>query len=344
MKKRFIAIVLAAAIMFTLCACGNKVEPDNETIEQVNDTPTIAPLSASHIPASINPVDGLTSYSDHWYDNTNIQADLTNALGLADSLTISNVTTFQTSPLGYDKDALLEWGKDPGLGVDILHQLGYTGSGAVIAYVDQPLHQPLHEEYDDLAHYINTCETADNSMHGPAVLSLLAGDTIGTAPDAEVYFYAQESWRADQTTHAACLYQIIEQNESLPDAQKITMVGFSDNIDESEANAQAFRDAVAACEEAGIMVWFCGEYATACFVPMSDRSNPENLTRDQWGVGSNPDLVFVPAGSRTTAATTGGAEYIYWSSGGLSWTMKRLSARLLNKRFLFDRGGRTNVI
>ena len=68
------------------------------------------------------------------------------------------------------------------------------------------------------------------------------------------------------------------------------------------------------------MVWFCGENDAASFLPMSNKNDYHNLVVEQWG-GGNPSLVYVPASGRTTAATMGGAEYIYWSSGGLSWTM-----------------------
>ena len=115
------------------------------------------------------------------------------------------------------------------------------------------------------------------------------------------------------------IYQIIQQNEKLPEGKKIRMVGFSDNIDEKERNAQAFRDAVAACEKAGIMVWFCAEYGAASFAPLSDKNQFNSLTPDHWWrTGYPADLVFVPTAGRTTAATTGNANYIYWGSGGLS--------------------------
>ena len=296
---------------------------DYQALYQLLNLNPISPLAQTHVAAALSKVSGVEPFSDHWADN-NISADLREYPGLAYSLTVSDATTFAKAPACYDQNALLEWGKEPGLGVDILREFGYTGEGAVIAYVDQPIAQPFHPEYAETnLHYVNTAEEegADNSMHGPAVLSLLAGKNIGTAPDAEVYFYGHAAWKADQTTHAACLYQIIEQNKTLPAGEKIRMVGFSDNIDDSEANPDAFRDAVAACEEAGIMVWFCGEYGAGSFLPLSDKNDPENLTWDSWAVGMRPELVFVPAGSRTSAATMGGAEYIYWGSGGLSWTM-----------------------
>lgn len=291
-----------------------------------SSAPAIVPLPKTHTVKSLSAVDGIVPYSAHWGKDSKISADLSDAPGLAYSLSISNITTFDATPEGYDPSALIEWGKDPGLGVDILRKHGFTGKGAVIAYIDQPIQTtPYHEQYaDPNLHYLNTVsgEGGDNSMHGPAVLSLLAGKTIGTAPDAEIYYYAHASWLADQATHAACLYKIIEQNKSLPEDKRIRMVAFSDNIDDTEKNADQFREAVAACEQAGIMVWFCGEYGAGAFLPMSDRSDPENLTWADWvSPGDIPDLVYVPAGSRTTAGTLENAKYIYWSDGGLSWTM-----------------------
>ena len=268
--------------------------------------------------ADIESVGSVTPYKEYWFEgNARITEDLTGASALAYSLGITEKTTFAKLPADYDPAALLEWGKDPGLNMDILHKYGYDGSGAVIAYIDQPI--PEHEQYSSgKIHYQNN-SGSDNSMHGPAVLSLLAGKDIGVAPDAEVYYYGHAAWKADQTTHAECLYQIIEQNKSLPADKKITMVGFSDNIDYSEENPEALEAAVAACEAAGVMVWFCGENGAASFLPMSDKNNPRNLMAESWG--GAPELVYVPASGRTTAIDQNGAEYVYWSNGGLSWTM-----------------------
>lgn len=282
------------------------------------DTTMIQPLDVSRRLMTPMAQSGIQPYDEFWLDSFPENADLSDNRKLAYSITFSNETYFpEKMPAGFDPQVLLEWGKDPGLNVDVLHELGYTGKGAVIAYVDQPIHD--HEAYSNVnLHYTNNTNS-HTSMHGPAVLSLLAGAEIGTAPEAEVYFYGHASWEADQNTHAECLYQIIEQNKSLPEGEKITMVGFSDNIDPTEKNTQAFRDAVAACEKAGIMVWFCGEYSAAAFLPLSDKSNFDNVIPDQWG-RSAPELVYVPAGSRTTATGENG-EYIYWASGGLSWAM-----------------------
>lgn len=279
----------------------------------------VKPLAATRTLKKADAVGGITAFSNHWIGTqSQISENLSQSPTLAYSLTFSDQTRFSSLPAGYDPVALLEWGKSPGLNVDLLHKYGFTGKSATIAYIDQPI--GAHSLYSKInVHYTNNSGVLE-SMHGPAVLSLLAAQGIGTAPEAEIYYYAHASWKADQATHTQCLYQIIEQNKSLPEGKKITMVGFSDNIDPSEANVAAFQQAVAACEKAGIMVWFCGEYSGASFLPLSDKNNPENLTYESWG-GSQPTLMYVPSSGRTTAANMGGASYIYWASGGLSWTM-----------------------
>ena len=283
------------------------------------DTSTIQPLEVSQKLVTPKAQDGIQPYEEYYSQIMPENADISDNPALAYSLTFSDKTEFSANmPASYDPNALLEWGKDPGLNVDVLHELGYTGKGAVIAYVDQPIHD--HAAYANVNLHNTNNTNAAISMHGPAVLSLLAGKEIGTAPEAEVWYYSSASWEMDHSLSAACLYQIIEQNKSLPDGEKITMVGFSDNIVSGKKNEQALIDAVKACEEAGIMVWFCGEYVPAAFLPLRDKNNFDNVIRDGVYGNSTPELVHVPAGSRTSATGEGG-EYIYWASGGYSWTM-----------------------
>ena len=282
------------------------------------DLSRITPLTVTRTPETVRDKAGVTAYGEYWFSPFPQDADLTQNPALAYSLSFADNTRFpDTMPGTFDPEALLQWGKDPGLQVSLLHELGYTGKGAVIAYIDQPTES--HEAWNgENIHYANNANTTA-SMHGPAVLSLLCGTEIGTAPDAEVWFYGHNAWDRDQRTHAECLYQIIEQNKLLPEGDKITMVGFSDNIDPAEKNEPAFREAVAACRASGVMVFFCGEYGAASFLPMTDKNNPENLVPQSWS--TQADLVYVPAAGRTTAATENGAKYIYWGQGGLSWTM-----------------------
>lgn len=280
----------------------------------------IQPLGLTRGLLDIQGIGEVEPYGNYWLPPDNkITVDLAEAPGLAYSLNFSEKTQFGKLPAGFDPVALLEWGKAPGLYVDILHEHGFTGKGAVIAYIDQAMSN--HEQYSTASiHYINNSGKKE-TMHGPTVLSMLAGKDIGTAPDAEIYYYSTQSGDLSQLSEAQCLYEIIEQNKKLPEGKKITMVGFSDNIDPREPYAQEFREAAAACEEAGIMVWFCGEYSTSVFLPYSDKNNPQNIV-SQHIYNPNPPLVHVPSSGRTGAATMGGVPYIYWGeSGGLSWTM-----------------------
>ena len=310
--RRTLALLLALLIALPgFAVCADDGAPEEQ--------PAIYPLQVIRTPAELEAVDGAQPYEEVWM-NGQISADLFGHLGLAYSLNFSSRIQFRGSlPAGYDPEKLIEWGKYPGLNVDILHAHGFTGKGAVVAYVDQPL--PAHEQYDrETLHYQNNAEQ-NHSMHGPAVMSLLTGKDIGTAPEAEVYFYGHSTWKADQVTHVECLHQIIEQNKSLPEARKIRMVGFSDNIDDTEQNADAFRAAVKECEDAGIMVWFCGEYGAFTFTPTADKNSFRSVSPAHWWKDSVPQLVLVPESGRTTASQDGYSQYTYWSEGGLSWTM-----------------------
>lgn len=293
-----------------------------EKAAPIADSSAIQPLGMVRSWPEIAAVNGVQAYDAFWMPGQLQIEDVSGSTALAYSLTFSDKAQFSGIPNGYNPEELLEWGKYPGLNVDILHKHGFTGKGATIAYIDQPIDS--HEEYENLnLHYINNTSNLD-SMHGPTVLSMLAGKEIGTAPEAEVYYYGHASWEGDQTTHAECLYQIIEKNKTLDKDEKITMVGFSDNIVSSEENEKAFEDAVKACEDAGIMVWFCGEYETAAFLPMADKNVPTNLIFNPMYCGRRTDAVTVPASGRTGAATYyfTKAEYIYWGgNGGVSWTM-----------------------
>jgi len=63
-------------------------------------------------------------------------------------------------------------------------------------------------------------------MHGPAVASLLVGDSIGTAPGAKIYFVAAPSWIADAKYQADALNWIIDKNNTLPEGEKIRLFLF----------------------------------------------------------------------------------------------------------------------
>ncbi|QUH30003.1 S8/S53 family peptidase [Vallitalea guaymasensis] len=257
--------------------------------------------------------------------------DFTNKKELLNNTNFTDSVIWPTKdklPKGFNPKELIEYGKDPGLGVRDLHEIGLTGKGVSIAYIDQPLSLG-HEAYDnvDLHYTIIKDERDENflyktSMHGPAVLSLLSGKEIGVAPDASVYFYATPSWLGDQGIDAKAFYQIVEDNKKLDEDDKIKIIGLSDNIDIREANPEALREAVKYAEKNGIMVFFCHD-------PMEDLSSVRakiNTNKDKYNNYELPKhwnrsyIGFgVPTGSRTVANHLGKDKYTYYTTGGASW-------------------------
>ncbi len=307
--------VLGLALLCLLAACGG---PGERTT--VPKPPAIRPLEVTYRAAALDAVEDAEPWGWYWVDPDTVYADLTHSPGLAWSLVVGESTAFPGGlPEGYDLQELIEWGKDPGLNVDILRAHGFTGRGAVVAYIDMPALP--HPEYDRESIHRDYTGDYPLSMHGPAVLSLLAGEHVGVAPEAEVWFFGFETGQGDsQLREADALYRVMALNETLPEGEKISMVGFSDNIDASEPYVEEFRAAAQACAQAGIMVWFCGENGAATFLPLAEKNDPDNLMVDQWG-GGRPSLVYVPSSGRTVASVFDNTEYIYYSTGGLSWTM-----------------------
>lgn len=232
-------------------------------------------------------------------------------------------------------EELMEAAKNPGLGVRSLHEQGITGEGVNVAIIDENLLLD-HPEYAGsiAAYYDSGCERPEDrgSSHAPAVLSLLAGQTVGVAPGARVWFAAAPSWTADAAYYADCLNWIIEQNRALPEDEKIRVVSVS-AAPEQWLNRRQWEEAMAAAEAEGILVLDSYESAKAAPVigpAFGDPDDPEDVTKCKLGFPSAPDdfyskrfaeTIFVPCSPRTTAQEydTGIYLYTYWGEGGLSW-------------------------
>lgn len=233
-------------------------------------------------------------------------------------------------------EALIEAGKNPGLGVRSLHEQGITGEGVNVAIIDQNLLLD-HPEYagNVAAYYDSGCAQPEDagSMHAPAVLSLLAGKSVGVAPGAKVWFAAAPSWEADAAYYADCLNWIIEQNRALPEGEKIRVVSVSAAPGEWE-NGSQWDEAVAAAKAEGVLILDCaGTNETGfVFAGYSDPDFPEDVTKCTPGF---PDMdnnfsgiywtskLFVPSSFRTTAQeyVAGLYIYTYWGNGGRSWSI-----------------------
>jgi serine protease AprX len=241
---------------------------------------------------------------------------------------------------------ILELGKNPGLGVRGLHEQGITGEGVFVAIIDQNLVAALdHPEFTGkIAKYRDTgTGQPDNrgSMHGPAVASLLVGETLGTAPGALLYFAAVPSWNKDALYFADGLDWIVEENGKLPEGKKIRVVSVSAKPSGPDtpftANTEAWDAAVERAESAGILVVDCSEHRGVTAPLYCDLDDPDDITRCIRGWPEQEELpavrtdrLYIPTSRRTTAEEyfQGKTGYQFTGSGGLSWSAPYLAGVL----------------
>lgn len=262
--------------------------------------------------------------------------DLTDQSELLFTLSFDTYTKWPDKdkmPKDFDPEVVMEFGKNPGLNVRKLQKQGYTGRGVNIAYVDQTLLEG-HNEYSHLnLHYeiaANKGETTEPSMHGPAVLSLLAGKDIGIVPNANVYFIGTGFCPGDQKNEAAGFERIVEINRTLPEDEKIKIIGMSHRVADKNGyylkNSDLLKKAIQKAEKEGIMVIDCDTFDDPILLGITADKNPDDYksyTISKKYTGDNPKgKVCVPT-ARTYAAGNRNDRnfYQFTQTGGQSWSV-----------------------
>jgi hypothetical protein len=246
-------------------------------------------------------------------------------------------------PEGFHPEDILEWNKNPGLGIRALHERGITGSNVSIAIIDDGLLLE-HQEYKDNLMLYEKIHYADQleEMNGPAVASIAVGKTIGVAPDAKLYYiaaspghYTETSIEYDQSIYADCILRVLEMNNNLPEDEKIRVISISSGFD---SNFKGYPEFVAAVDKAKADNIFVltstteNNYDFALFGVerpyMSDPNDVNSYTPASWILGDLPNAgnwydkyILVPMGSRTYACVMGAEKYEFGICGGLRLTM-----------------------
>ena len=239
-------------------------------------------------------------------------------------------------------ERVLDAGMNPGLGIRALHSQGITGKGVKVAIIDQNLFLDHPEfagkiiKYYDLANL----DSSFASPHGPAVTSLLVGEQVGTAPGASVYYVTAVASSHDAQSYAEALNWLVDENENLPDGEKIKAVSVSTILTGPEndftKNHALWQAAYQRANEAGILVIDCSTDVGILAPCTLNLDHPDDITQctPGWpGIEEyqiNPELIHVPVSGRTFAGEKmeGMNYYRYYGVGGISWSAPYLTGVL----------------
>jgi hypothetical protein len=264
-----------------------------------------------------------------------------NNLVYADFDTLTTWPSTERMPVGFDPTQIIELGKNPGLGLRILHQQGITGHGVGIAIIDLPLLTEHVEYADRLRWYEEIPGSFETSaqMHGSAVASLAVGQTVGVAPGADLYYIGGvgnglQSIFLQSHDYAQAIWRILQINEQLPAAHKIRVISISSGWVPWIAGYQDVVRAVKEAEAAGMLVINVGtgtglpndvEIKGLGRSPMADPDDFDSYAPGIWwsgeffedGIQSN--MLLVPMDSRAVADTASPDDYMFNRVGGGSW-------------------------
>jgi subtilisin family serine protease len=230
----------------------------------------------------------------------------------------------------------MESAKEPGLDVRSVHSQGITGDGVSVGIIDQPLLQDHPEYAGKIVAYRNfvTGNGSESSMHGPAVTSILVGETIGVAPGARVFYAAVPSWLGDSEYYARALDWIVAENDKLPAGKKIRVVSVSAAPSGPgspfEKNNEMWENACDRAMKAGILILDCTSnddrgLIGPCYHEASESRDSVSLCKYGFpglsGRSPSGRRVLAPCSPRTTAEVyvEGSFKYQYDGRGGLSW-------------------------
>lgn len=224
----------------------------------------------------------------------------------------------------------LEYGKIPPLGIKDIHELGITGKGVSVAIIDQPLALNHPEYKGKIVEYKEFAppkyKMPISSMHGPAVASLLVGETIGVAPKAEVYYAGVPYWLGDSLYEVQALKWIMSINECLNEEKKIKFVSVSaaPGCEEvREKNSHLWMETVKEAEERGICVVDCTEgnrFMCPGYVEYGTNEFCYGFPNRRADFARQGE-VYVPTSLRTVAESYDNKKFsfAYCGVGGLSW-------------------------
>ncbi len=236
-------------------------------------------------------------------------------------------------PEGFNPESIMELGKNPGLGLRNITQKGITGKNIGIAIIDASLLVDHVEYKDRLKLYEEIhCNDTQAQMHGPAVASIAAGKNVGVAPEADLYYIADtagtingQKFEYDLSWTAKSIDRIVQINKTLPKDKKIRVISISLGINPSMKNYDKAIESIKKAEKDGIYTVYVGSEAFFG-LGRDPLKNPDDITSFSKGIFWNNDQydncrLLIPMDSRSTASPTGTNDYVFYRTGGMSWSV-----------------------
>ena len=221
-------------------------------------------------------------------------------------------TSMNHFPDGYNPQTVFENGKKLGLGLDEVHEMGYTGKGCSVAVIDGVL-DTNHNDFKVKSNTVSGfAQNEPSSFHASACVGLLGGKTTGVAPDADIYYFAtsSKSHEAHISSQTDMLKNILEINKTKPDNEKIRVVSISASVGQDAETQKVLEE----LRNSGVWVLSANEFRENFGYltkkdPMKSPDDYENYQICNWNDNNgkeNRDALFVNSGDRTVPAPENG--------------------------------------
>lgn len=223
-------------------------------------------------------------------------------------------------PEGFNPQEILEKGKTIGLGIDKVHNMGYTGEGVSYAIIDTGTLDASGKQHNDI-HFkeYNVSQYADklgiDHFHGRAT-SYIAQEI---APKANCYYYATHTGENMDAPVLDNLKSILEKNKSLPDNQKIRFVSMSMQLYGGEEAKQIVKE----LEAQGVWVFYSGcpeDNQRGYLEKINPNGDPNDFDNYQIHSGME-NMLYVNSGDRTVPDSASPTAYRHDCRASQSWSI-----------------------
>lgn len=246
-------------------------------------------------------------------------------------------------PEGWNPDEIFELGKDPGMNVRKMNNMGYTGKGITVAVVDTPIIM-----HDDIKSSLVGYEVMNNALaynlpadfHGQATSGILCGDETGVAPDSKLVYFATQDNLNDGLQALRRIIAINKEAEQNNQPEnKIRVVSLSWGFNEGMEGYEEFKTLLKELYDSGVFVATAdfnmvdesitgGNFARCTLEKKNQQGNPNDYDNyiPTLGVLGYPDsTLFILSGDKTVASATNPSRYRHDSQGSTSWSVPALA-------------------